>query len=172
MKKIALLAVMAGALTFTACRNTPSKDKNADGEVTAGEHLDHSLEKLDDATHTAVHQAEEDYNKAKAELDAAIAKGDKEAEKAARKTLSDAETAWDKAKADLKTAGEKMETGVNNAVDATKDAAKKTGEAIENTAEKAGDKIESGAKAVGDAAKDAANKTEAKANKLKEALKN
>src|SRR5690606_40977016 len=92
MKKIALLAVKAGALTFTACNSTPSKDKNVDGEVTAGEHLDHSLEYLDDATHAAAHQAEEDYNKAKAELDAAVAKGDKEAEEAARKNLADAET--------------------------------------------------------------------------------
>src|SRR5690606_28826914 len=112
MKKIALLAIVTGTLTFSACNSTPSKDKKADGQVTAGEHLDHSLEKLDDATHAAAHQAEEDYNKAKDELDAAIVKGDKKAEEAARKTLADAETTWEKAKANLKQAGEKVEDGM------------------------------------------------------------
>ena len=170
MKRIALLAVMAAAITFTACNNNPSKDKNADGEVSIGEHVDHTHEHMEDATHAAYHEAEDNYKKAKADLDAAVAKGDKKAEETARKTLADAETAWEKAKSDMKDAADKAKAGIDNAVDASKDAAKKTGDAIEKTAEKAGDKIESGAQKVDAAAKDVADKTKDRANKIKEAL--
>ncbi|WP_156138152.1 hypothetical protein [Sphingobacterium sp. T2] len=117
MRRLAYLALMAGTLTFAACSNNPSKDRNNDGEVSAGEHLDHAHDQMDEAAHQAYHEAEDNYNKAKAELDAAIKKGDKNAEEAARKALADAEAAWEKTKANLKEAGDKVEEGFNDAVD-------------------------------------------------------
>src|SRR5690606_40149065 len=85
MKKLALLALIAGTISFAACNNSPSKDKNADGEVSAGEQLDHTLDSIDDhadhahaALDKEIEEAEARVKKAQADLDEAVRNGDKE----------------------------------------------------------------------------------------------
>src|SRR5690606_39817036 len=87
MKRIALVAVFAGAMTFAACNNTANKTEDAH-EV---EHThDHAHDGHDHAEHLLA-DAEAAYNKAKADLDAAVASGDEKAEESARKALARSE---------------------------------------------------------------------------------
>ncbi|NGM90872.1 hypothetical protein G5B35_26575, partial [Parapusillimonas sp. SGNA-6] len=107
MKKIALLGVAVGALAFASCNNTTTKNENGteDTLTTVGEHLDHAVDHVDEASQKLLAQAEADYNKAKEDLDAAIASGDKKAEEAARTALERAEAAWNNTKEAVKNAG-------------------------------------------------------------------
>jgi Skp family chaperone for outer membrane proteins len=103
MKKIALLAAVACALTMSACNNNSSADKNHDGDTTVGEHLDHTIETTEENVdamqadaNAELAKAEENAKQAQADLDAAIKSGDKKAQEAAQKALDDANAAWEK----------------------------------------------------------------------------
>lgn len=93
MKKIALLAVVAGALVMSSCNNSEKKDTTAtDSAQTVGEHVDAAIADLKNAEENARLKAEQ----AKKDLDEAIAKGDKAAEEKARAASEEANTAWKK----------------------------------------------------------------------------
>ena len=99
MKKIALLAVVAGALVMSSCNNSEKKASDStDTAHTVGEHVDAAIADLKNAEESARLKAEE----AKKALDEAIAKGDKAAEEKARAASEEANTAWEKTKTALR----------------------------------------------------------------------
>ncbi|MBS7332737.1 MAG: hypothetical protein KIG88_03990 [Weeksellaceae bacterium] len=113
MKKMFVLAAVGG-LAFVACKTETDKtvitDANADTVAV--------VETTTEVGVVSEAEAKAAVDKAQADLNAAIAKGDKAAEEAARKALDDANVAWESAKNAVGAAAQDVKEGVNNAADA------------------------------------------------------
>ena len=91
-----------GALALASCKKetveTTTTD-HIDGDTTITTTTATSVESTVDIE---ANEAKAKWEKAKEDLKAAMAEGDKKAQEAAQKTADEAETAWNKIKADIK----------------------------------------------------------------------
>ena len=119
MKKI-FLSLALISVVFGACKKETTTIQTINGEdtlttttttVDVGNPIPDSTDRV---------EAQTRWEKAKADVNAAIAKGDKKAEEAARKAEAEAKEAWDKIKADTKEAREDLKEGYNNALEKAK----------------------------------------------------
>ena len=123
MKKLTLLAVCA--IAFTACKKETTTVQTIDGQdtiTTTTSSTEVGTAVIPDSADRAKVRSEAEirWQKAKADVNAAIAKGDKKAEEAARKAEAEAKEAWEKIKADTKEAREDLKEGYNNTLEKAK----------------------------------------------------
>src|SRR5690606_5560595 len=103
MKKIGLLSLVAGALIMASCNNASTNSSNNTDSTSvvddhAGHNHDHDHAGHDHAAGDGVGRAEEASPTAKGALEAAVAKGDKNADQGAGKSVEDTKYGWAKVK--------------------------------------------------------------------------
>lgn len=155
MKKLFVSTSAVLLLSVVACKKEQTTEITTDGSDTL------SVVKTTEVTTLSKDEAKLKVDQAQADLDAAIKKGDKDAEATARKALADAQSVWDQAKEATKETAQDVKEGFDKAVEKTDLAAKdakqdlkKATEDIKNDANKAAqDTKEATKKATEDAKK-------------------
>ncbi|HUH25748.1 MAG TPA: hypothetical protein VLY87_03925 [Flavobacterium sp.] len=142
-KNILLIAVSVGLLSVTACKKEITITTDTEGIDTTLVVVDEEV-KVEPAVQAKVDEAKATYDKAEADVQEAIKKGDKKAEEAAIKVRDEAQTSWNNLKTNVNKTAEDVKEGLNNAANK-----------VEESAEKVGDK----AKEVGKDIEEGYNKT-------------
>ncbi len=142
-KNILLVAFAAGLLSVTACKKetTTTTDTTVDSLTTETTTVTTEETIVDPAVQAQVDEAKVKYDKAEADVQAAIAKGDKKAEEAAIKVRDEAKNSWDNLKAGINNTAADVKDGINNAADKVEEGAKKVGKDVEDGYNKTLDKM-------------------------------
>lgn len=141
MKKLMLSVVALGfALATTSCKKETTETTITTGTDTTT--VVHETVTFDENVQAEINEAEIRYNKAEADLKAAVDRGDKKAEEAARKVRDEAKSSWENLKNATNKAAEDIKQGAENVANDVENAAQKVGDKAENAAQKVGDKAE------------------------------
>ncbi|MDO5636012.1 MAG: hypothetical protein Q4G18_02015 [Myroides sp.] len=126
-KNVLVAAIAAGLFTVVACKKETTVTTDTDGLDTTTFVVEEEYV-VDPAVQAEVDQAQANYEKAEADVQEAIRKGDKKAEEAAIKVRDEAKNSWDNLKAGVNKAADDVKGGINNAASKVEESAEKVGD--------------------------------------------
>src|SRR5690554_2083284 len=130
-KKDLVAAIAAGLFTVVACKKETTVITDTDGLDTITVVVEEEY-MVDPAVQAEIDQAQANYEKAEADVQEAIRRGDKNAEEAAIKVRDEAKNSWDNLKASVNKAADDVKDGINNAASKVEESAEKVGKDIED----------------------------------------